>query len=865
MKKIYLFLMILLVFLFSIAFVSATEDVNATDNLQSTDDISLNQEEEDITLESQEINDDTTTQDIISEAPKRPGTFRELQKEIDGAPELSQFSIYRDYYADEDLKTLTIGKSIFINGNGHTLDGKLLDRIMSVSLNSEQRVVLANLTFINGKLSWTNGAGVYISGGAVTIINCTFKDNQGGFGLSGEGGALYAKDCKLRVLNSVFDHNHFERDNNDELYGGAIGVKGGDFCFILDCVFKNNIGGKSGAIWADTNLHVERCDFINNTCLYYGGGIHSYSDAVISHCNFIDNKVWYGGSSICISGGDKSTIESCNFIGDKVDYPDYKNYGDTIEILSNFAHVGTVIVNDCTFTNQPENGCVLACSRTNKVIANNNWWGNTDQNKYEKPKVKGENIVLDDWYYLGINNPPYVPNEKISMDLSLRSVKDNSQKDFPSIYTLSNIKGTNATVTQAGKYSIYYKPFPNSDKGSADLTLDYYNSTYHDNFKFNFIHNAKVVTVHNYEELASAIEGLKDIDSNYVAINLAPGNYEATRQINLHAPPKFSVVINGNGNTVDGNGKYGFLDIEVKELTLKNLTINNFVGKCVYTVDTNLNVENCVFRNNNAGERNGGAIFHYNRAYATKNLKISNSRFYNSKANNGGAVYTFGTARTDIVSSWFGSNVAKNEGGALFTDKGFRFNSPSSSKIDRTGFMKNRANNGGAIYQNVPLDVISSIFADNHAYREAGAIFRNAKFEQNTKNLYYNNTPQNFEYTGGADYSGDDYEQESYPSYQKYSSNYRSIDKITVNNRQIQIFDNKLTLDMLNHIFNKDFRNGHLLVYIDGKPVFNATTTDDLQLIIFDLLDLLSGNHEIKVVFTDNDGNTNTYTENITI
>lgn len=853
--------MILLVFLFSIAFVSATEDVNATDNLQSTDDISLNQEE-DITLESQEINDDTTTQDIISEAPKRPGTFRELQRIIDEVPS-GYFSIARDYYADEDLTTLTIDKSVTMEGNGHTLDGKLLDRIMTVSLDQDVVVALQNLVFTNGKVNWTNGAGVHISGGIVTLINCTFKDNQGGFGLTGEGGALYAKNCKLRVLNSVFDHNNFERDNNMELYGGAIGSDGDGFCIILNSVFKNNIGGKGGAVWSKTSLTAEGCDFINNTCQYYGGAINANNEARIERCNFIGNKVDYGGSSINIgSGVTTAKIDSCNFIGDRVTYPDYGVYGDTINIIG--SSKTTAVINNCTFTNQPGNGCILANYKAKKVTANNNWWGNTDQNKYVKPNVKGENIVLDDWYYLGFNNPSYVPNEKISMELSLRSVKDNSQKDFPSSYTLSNIKGTNATVTPAGKYSIYYKPFPSSDKGSVDLTLNYYNGT-HGNFKFNFIHNAKVVTVHNYEELASAIEGLKNIDSNYVAINLAPGNYKATRQINLHAPPKFSVVINGNGNTVDGNGKYGFLDIEVKELTLKNLTINNFVGKCVYTVDTNLNIEHCVFRNNNAGERNGGAIFHYNRAYATKNLKISNSRFYNNKANNGGAVYTFGTARTDIVSSWFGSNVAKNEGGALFTDKGFRFNSPSSSKIDRTGFMKNRANNGGAIYQNVPLYVISSIFADNHAYREAGAIFRNAKFEQSTNNFYYNNTPQNFEYTGGADYSGDDYEQESYPSYQKYSSNYRSIDKITVNNRQIQIFDNKLTLDVLNHIFNKDFRNGHLLVYIDGKLVFNATTTDDLLLIIFDLLDLLFGNHEIKVVFTDNDGNTNTYTENITI
>ena len=92
-----------------------------------------------------------------------------------------------------------------------------------------------------------------------------------------------------------------------------------------------------------------------------------------------------------------------------------------------------------------------------------------------------------------------------------------------------------------------------------------------------------------------------------------------------------------------------------------------------------------------------------------------------------------------------------------------------------------------------------------------------------------------------------------------------SIDQITVGNRQISIIDNMITLGVLNQIFNKDFRNGHLLVYIAGILVFNATTTDDLTQIIIDLLSLLIGEHEIKVVFTDGNGNTNTYTENITI
>ena len=97
------------------------------------------------------------------------------------------------------------------------------------------------------------------------------------------------------------------------------------------------------------------------------------------------------------------------------------------------------------------------------------------------------------------------------------------------------------------------------------------------------------------------------------------------------------------------------------------------------------------------------------------------------------------------------------------------------------------------------------------------------------------------------------------------SSDYRSVSQITANNNQVSAKDTKFTLSMLNQLFSKDFRNGHLLVYIDGKLVFNATTTDNLLQIIFDLLSLLSGNHEIKVVFTDSDGNTNTYTENMTI
>lgn len=72
------------------------------------------------------------------------------------------------------------------------------------------------------------------------------------------------------------------------------------------------------------------------------------------------------------------------------------------------------------------------------------------------------------------------------------------------------------------------------------------------------------------------------------------------------------------------------------------------------------------------------------------------------------------------------------------------------------------------------------------------------------------------------------------------------------------------TIQTLNDIFGQNFINGHLVVYLDGKVVFNGTVSDDLSTIIFEIIDSLLGNHELKVEFTvGND--TQTYTQNITI
>jgi len=106
-------------------------------------------------------------------------------------------------------------------------------------------------------------------------------------------------------------------------------------------------------------------------------------------------------------------------------------------------------------------------------------------------------------------------------------------------------------------------------------------------------------------------------------------------------------------------------------------------------------------------------------------------------------------------------------------------------------------------------------------------------------------------------------------SYNKYYPKYKTSTvstsyKIYKNNHFIEQ-TNVITVQSLNMIFNKSFTNGHILVLIDGELVFNGTTTDDISTAILQITSKLRELHEIKVIFTDNNNNIDTYTQYILI
>ena len=349
-------------------------------------------------------------------------------------------------------------------------------------------------------------------------------------------------------------------------------------------------------------------------------------------------------------------------------------------------------------------------------------------------------------------------------------------------------------------------------------------------------------------------------------INLAEGNYKATKNIVLRSSAGLkNLVINGNNNVLDGNNAHSFLTVigfltslngvkvTISDATFKNFNAHDNSGSVLAMTmgygEANLNNVKFI---ENVG-RYGGAL-----SFAVlTNVNINGCEFIkNSATADGGAAYV-NSINFNIKDTTFTQNTAKNKGGAVYE-------SVRTTTIDNSKFLENTASRGGALYYSSgTVTCTGSEFIKNVATDDAGAVYRNGPFND-YNNVFRDNSPDDFDYTGSDE--EDDTDSPSNSGDSGYSgTEYQSIDKITVGNRQISIIDNMITLGVLNQIFNKDFRNGHLLVYIDGILVFNATTTDDLTQIIIDLLSLLSGNHEIKVVFTDNDGNTNTYTENITV
>ncbi|WP_405307078.1 right-handed parallel beta-helix repeat-containing protein [Methanobrevibacter sp.] len=172
------------------------------------------------------------------------------------------------------------------------------------------------------------------------------------------------------------------------------------------------------------------------------------------------------------------------------------------------------------------------------------------------------------------------------------------------------------------------------------------------------------------------------------------------------------LVIDGNGFTIDAQGKTRIFNVSGNGIVLKNLFLekgNAGEGGAIYN-DGILNIINSTFSNNVGEDR--GII--YNR----KTINVFNSNFANNKSERwAGVIYSAEDSTVNIKDSAFSNNYAQYSAGAILIRDG-------EMSIDNTLFEDNNASGdgGGAIesqYSN--LEIKNSKFISNHS-KIGGAI-----------------------------------------------------------------------------------------------------------------------------------------------
>ncbi len=271
-----------------------------------------------------------------------------------------------------------------------------------------------------------NGATITVVGNAFTItdgdvrfVNVSFKNSKYGSStknriISQTGtGFLFLEGCifqsndyksQIESSGSIEGENLMVSDNRDGSFVKCDSIK------LKSSRFTNNIATytlyKSILYTTKTvKFEIENLTFIGNSV--HSGCIYVKGSGTVSDCAFIGNKMMTSngrGSAIVLEDG-SLVVQSSQFINNT----DTGRYSSVIYLTS-----GDLLIKDSILINnayENTNNLIINGAETSlkKLIANNNWWGNTPDN-LSKPALKvypSSNLLPNGWdpasYWLVLN------------------------------------------------------------------------------------------------------------------------------------------------------------------------------------------------------------------------------------------------------------------------------------------------------------------------------------------------------------------------------------------------------------------------------------------------------------------------------
>ena len=680
MKRKILLLICLILFIVSIAGVSASDDVNQT------------------------IGDDTLSvsvnEDIIESTNR--GTFSDLQMLIDNSDVESTITLEKDYVYDNatDDSSILIDKALTINGNGHTVQG---DKSKGLFYIYNSDVILNNISLIDSN-SYSGGA--VFSSGNLEVNNCTFINNNqygedetyhyqhlngggaifcsGSLSVSGcsfvncsaksDGGALYCSDS-LSVSGCIFVNCSADWDGGALYCSGSLSV--GD-CSFVNCSSYDHDGG---AIYFKQGTgFVSDCSFVNCSADYCGGAV--YGDVPVSSCSFVNCSGYYGGAVYSSGSSVNCNFENCSaYEGGAIYF--HKSSNDDVNgsavdcsfvncsAWSGGAIYGSSVVNACSFVNCSADGRVYSygaaiyseeghfisdCSFVNCIGA---LWGGAIDSK--KGKFYGTNCSfvncspgnfesLDPDYssviYLDFNHYliHILDDIQIIIDVSVKNGTATGD-------VIVNIDGEEETLTlNDGSVSLVKS---NLAGGSHDVYVKYLGD---DKFLPSETSSSFIVVEKTFNDLQNVLDNLSDNDILDLDYDYYYCDYlDNGESIKINK----TIKINGNGHTINGDYKVSIFNILASTVSLNNISFVNVYsseyGGVIYSKGE-INISDCSFVNCSAGYR-GGAVY-------IGSGSVNNCSFVNcSAAGSGGAVYCSGSVSGCI---FVNCSAGYHGGGAIY-------------------------------------------------------------------------------------------------------------------------------------------------------------------------------------------------------
>ncbi len=772
MKKI-LFFICLIIFIVSVAGVSASDDANQA--------IYDNSNNEDILAISSSENS------VVGAEPNGVGTFQELQDKIDAVVENGTINLDKNYTWNGSFKGdgITISKPITINGNGYVIDGLSAVRIFNVTATSG--VVLDNIIFKGGSFKGVDTSlENYYNGGAIyfydisnsTVSNCIFDNN-----VASSGGAISA----LSSINNNFTNLTFVNNSAVDSVGGAIFVRNLENCTFINITSTNNRAADDGGsfyikgkfnknTFKDSKFTNNSAEGVDDVGFGNGGAFYVYCE---SEENSFENIIFENNSAKTCDGG------AINFLGKVTD-----TSFDNVLFINNSAvnSFGGAInidggIEGCTFNNTLfiDNTAFSAGAISFNKIASSNLFENTAfiSNVAEN---NGGAINNGLWSYTNFENNKF---KKVLF------ANNTAENNGGALYVNGN------TILNTFEYVAFINNTAKSmDGGAINFCLMVVNNTFDHAV---FINNTAKGDNGDAEDTVYSNGGAINLDyemencifNNTVFVNNTAADNGGVLYVKGESTSvTFENVafINNTAETEDG-GAINFFS-EVEDTLFENVIFyKNSAANMGGAINNDHGTENCTFRNalfiDNAAVKSGGALSLNALAYSNT---FENMAFINNtaKKGEGGAIkvgayyYTYFQENTfkNII---FANNSAFDSGGALhiygnisvnyFENMIFAYNSVEirdggainfyrdiwNATFDKVIFYKNRAANmGGAINADFELSNCTfnyTAFVDNTAGESGGALAINTPSKLNTfqNTAFINNSANN---NGGAVYIG---------------------------------------------------------------------------------------------------------------